>query len=210
MKFLFDLFPVILFFGVFKWGEAHRDTAHAIATQYLSRLAAGGVIDPAQSAIVLATAAGFALTVAMIAYLLARGRAVAGMLWVSLAVIVVFGGATIYFHNDNFIKWKPTILYWCFTLSLLLSQKFFNINLMRKVMQEQISLPDAVWDRLNLVWMVFFAFMGVLNLFVAFVLFKADTGAWVSFKLFGFMGVFVVFVLGQSFYLAKYITEDKA
>lgn len=208
MKFLFDLFPVILFFLVFKYGEGHPEAAHALVQQYMGGLVAGGAVTPAQSPILLATAVGIVATIIQIGYLLLRGRKVDGMLWLSLAVIVVMGGATIYFHDETFIKWKPTILYWAFALGLLIAQVGFRNNLMRKVMEATIKLPDAVWNRVGYAWMAFFAAMGLLNLFVAFVLFKTDTSAWVSFKLFGFTGIFFAFVVVQTLFLSKYIQED--
>jgi intracellular septation protein len=208
MKFLFDLFPVILFFAVFKIGDGHQEAAHHLVTHYLGGLVSGGAVTAAQSPILLATAVAIVATVLQIGYLLARGRKVDGMLWVSLAVIGVLGGATIYFHDENFIKWKPTILYWAFALILLVSQAFFKTNLMRKVMEAQIKLPDTVWSRLGYAWAAFFAAMGALNLFVAFVLFKANTSAWVSFKLFGFTGILFAFIIGQTLLLSKYIQED--
>jgi intracellular septation protein len=210
MKFLFDLFPVILFFGVFKWGEGHQGAAHGLVSQYVSGLISGGAIAAAQAPIILATVVGILATVLQIGYLLVRRRKVDGMLWVSLGVIAVMGGATIYFHDDNFIKWKPTILYWAFALALLVSQVFMKKNLMRKVMEESIKLPDAIWRRLGFAWIWFFAAMGLLNLFVAFVVFKGNTSAWVSFKLFGFTGIFFAFIVGQTLLLSKYIQEEEA
>ncbi|MES2758572.1 MAG: septation protein A [Pseudomonadota bacterium] len=210
MKFLFDLFPVILFFGVFKWGEANQASAHALVGQYLSGLIAGGAIAASQAPIILATVVGIIATVLQIGYLLVRGRKVDGMLWMSLGVIVVMGGATIYFHDDNFIKWKPTILYWAFAAAVLVAQLVMGKNLMRKLMEENIKLPDAVWSKLGLAWGAFFFAMGVLNLFVAFVLYKDNTSAWVSFKLFGFTALFFVFIICQGLFLSKYIEEEKA
>jgi intracellular septation protein len=208
MKFLFDLFPVILFFLVFKVGEGHQEAAHKLVSQYLGGLISGGAVTAAQAPILLATFVAIVASFVQIGYLLARGRKVDGMLWVSLAVIVVMGGATIYFHDENFIKWKPTILYWAFALILFVSQVLFKTNLMRKVMEAQIKLPDPVWSRVGYSWIVFFAAMGLLNLLMAFVVFKADTSAWVSFKLFGFTGIFFAFVVGQTLLLSKYIQED--
>jgi intracellular septation protein len=208
MKFLFDLFPVILFFVVFKLGEGHRDAAHDFVAQYLGGLVSGGAVTAAQSPILLATFVAIVATVLQISYLLARGRKVDGMLWVSLAIIVVMGGATIYFHDENFIKWKPTILYWAFALILLVSQAMFKTNLMRKVMEVQIKLPDPVWSRVGYSWIVFFVAMGILNLLMAFVVFKNDTSAWVSFKLFGFTGIFFAFIVGQTLMLSKHIQEE--
>jgi intracellular septation protein len=207
MKFLFDLFPVILFFVVFKLGEGHQEAAHGFVTQYLGGLM-NGAVTPAQSPILVATFVAIVATVLQIAYLLVRRRKVDGMLWVSLAIIVVMGGATIYFHDENFIKWKPTILYWAFALILGVSQTVFKTNLMRKVMEQQVKLPEAVWARVGYSWVVFFAAMGLLNLIVAFVVFKNDTSAWVSFKLFGFTGIFLAFVVLQTLMLSKHIQEE--
>ena len=210
MKFLFDLFPIVLFFGVFRWGESHKQEAGAFAAQYLSAFVAGGIVSAEQAPIMLATVVGIAATALQIGYLLLRGKKVDGMLWVSAAVIAVMGGLTIYLHDENFIKWKPTILYWLFGLVLLVAQLFWKKNLMRKVMEETIKLPDAVWSKLVYAWMAFFLAMGLLNLFVAFVVYKTDTSAWVSFKLFGFTGIFFAFIVGQTLFLSKYIKEEGA
>ena len=208
MKFLFDLFPVILFFIVFKLGETHQEAAHALAIQYMGGLVAGGSLSPEQSPIMLATAVGIVATVLQIVYLLVRGRKVDGMLWLSLGVIVVMGGLTIYFHDENFIKWKPTILYFAFALALLVAQLGFRTNLMRKVMEEQVKLPESVWSRVGYAWIGFFLFQGVLNLVMAFVVFKGNTSAWVSYKMFGATGLFFAFVVIQTLMLSKHITED--
>jgi intracellular septation protein len=207
MKFLFDLFPVILFFIVFRIGEGHQEAAHALVTQYMGGFISGGAVAAAQAPIMLATAVGIVATLLQIGYLLVRGRKVDGMLWLSLGVIAVMGGLTIYFHDENFIKWKPTILYGAFALALFVSQVGMRKNLMRKVMQEQISLPDAVWSWVGFAWMLFFAFQGVLNLVMAFVVFKDNTSAWVSYKMFGATGLFFAFVVAQTLMLSKYIQE---
>ncbi|MFL6716617.1 MAG: septation protein A [Burkholderiaceae bacterium] len=204
MKFLLDMFPVILFFGVFKWGEGHADAAQAMVGQYLSGMVSGGSVGPEQAPILLATAVAIVATIAQIAYLLIRGRKVDGMLWVSLAIIVVFGGATIYFHNEAFIKWKPTVLYWVFAVVLVGAQFTMGKNLIRLMMKAQIDLPDPVWTRLNLAWAGFFAAMGALNLYIAF---NFPTAVWVNFKLFGFMGLMIAFVIAQTMFLSKYIKD---
>lgn len=204
MKFLFDMFPVILFFGVFKWGEGHADKAQAMVGQYLSGLVSGGSVGPEQAPILLATAVAILATIAQIGYLLVRGRKVDGMLWVSLAIIVVFGGATIYFHNEAFIKWKPTVLYWVFAIALVGAQLIMGKNLIRLMMKAQIDLPDAIWNRLNMAWAAFFATMGVVNLYIAF---NFPTSTWVNFKLFGFTGMMIAFVVAQTMFLSKYIKD---
>jgi intracellular septation protein len=209
MKFLFDLFPVILFFAMFKWGDAHADAAHDLVNHYLSGFVAGGAVTAAQAPVLLATAIAILATIAQIGFLLIRRKKVDTMLWVSLAVIVFFGGLTIYFNDERFIKLKPTVLYWCFAAALLLSQLFLKKNVIRTMMEEQITLPDHVWQRLNLAWIVFFTAMGAINLFVAFVLFQNNLAAWVNFKLFGGMGLMFVFVVCQSVFLSKYLEEPK-
>lgn len=210
MKFLFDLFPVILFFGVYRYGDSHQDWAHRMAADYLGPMIAGGAVPPSQSAILLATAVAIVATVLQVGYLLVRRRKVDNMLWMSLAVILVAGGATIYFHDELFIKWKPTILYWAFALGLLVAQLVYKKNVMRSVMEANIKLPEPVWSRLGYVWILFFVGMGLLNLLMAFVVFRTDTSAWVSFKLFGFTGIFFAFIVIQTMMLSKYIKEEDA
>lgn len=204
MKFLFDLFPVILFFGMFKWGEGNPEAAHGLAQQYLSGLVSGGNASVEQSPIMLATAVAIVATVAQILYLRLRGKKVENMLWLSLGIIAVFGGLTIYFHNETFIKWKPTVLYWCFGAALLASQTLFRKNLIRIMMEKQISLPDGIWHKLNLSWAAFFVAMGLVNLYVAY---SFSTASWVNFKLFGFTGLMLAFVIGQSLLLSKHVKD---
>lgn len=206
MKFLFDLFPVILFFGVFKWAETHVATAQSVVGETLSGLVSNGAVTPEQAPILLATAVAIVATLLQVGYLLVRRKKIAPALWISLIVIVVFGGATIYFNSEHFIKWKPTVLYWLFSVSLLVGQLLFRKNLIRTMMQGQITLPEPVWKRLSFCWVAFFAVMGVLNLYVAF-WGGFSTAAWVNFKLFGGMGLMLLFVIVQSVYLSKYMPD---
>lgn len=206
MKFLFDLFPVILFFSVFKWGESHTDAASSLASAYLSGFVSGGTVTASLAPILLATVLAFLATLAQIAYLLARRKKVDGMLWMSFAIITLFGSATIYFQNEAFIKWKPTILYWCIAAAFFISQIFLKKNLIRVSMEQQITLPDKVWQRLSLAWIIFFSALGVINLYVAF---NFSTSTWASFKLFGGLGLTFAFIIGQTFFLSKYIEEPK-
>lgn len=206
MKFLFDLFPVILFFAVFKWGEGNTEAAQAFGQQYLAGLVSGGEVTLTQAPILLATAIAIIATIVQIGYLLARGKKVDATLWLSLAIIVFFGGATIYFHNETFIKWKPTVLYWCFAAGLLFSQVFLKKNLIRAMMEKQMSLPDGIWHRVTLSWIAFFITMGLLNLYVAF---NFSTANWVNFKLFGGMGLMFAFIIVQSLILSKHIKEPQ-
>ncbi|NWG30086.1 MAG: septation protein A [Rhodocyclaceae bacterium] len=173
MKFLFDLFPVILFFAAYKF-----------------------------AGIYVATVAAIVATFAQIVWVHFRHGKVDKMLWVSLVLIVVFGGMTLLLHDPTFIKWKPTILYWLFALTLLGSAWLFGKNPIRGMLGQQMSLPDNIWNRLNLAWAGFFAVMGGLNLYVAY---HYSEDAWVDFKLFGGMGLMLVFVVAQGVVLAKYL-----
>jgi intracellular septation protein len=209
MKFLFDLFPVILFFAAFKWGDKNPQAAHDLASQYFAGMMAGGTISAEQAPVLLATAAVIVASFAQIGYLLARRKKVDIMLWVSLAVIVILGGLTIYFNDKKFILIKPTMLYWCFAAVLLGGRVIFKKNLIRGTLGQQIVLPDVVWQRLNVAWIAFFVAMGAINLFVAFVLFKDNFAAWVNFKVFGSYGLIFAFAVGQAMFLGKYLEEPK-
>lgn len=200
MKFLFDLLPVILFFAAYKFAGADPEASHALASQWL-----GDGIVASQAPILIATLVAILATFLQILIVWLKHRKVERMLWVSLVIIVVFGGATLFFHNPTFIKWKPTALYWLFGVVLAGSALLFRRNLIRKMLEAQIQLPDPVWSRLNLAWAAFFVVMGVLNLYVAY---SFSEEAWVNFKLFGGMGLMLVFVLGQGFYLSRHLQEE--
>ena len=200
MKFLFDLLPVILFFAAYKIGGANPDAAHALAAGWL-----GDGIAVSQAPILIATFVAILGTVLQIALVWVKHRKVDTMLWVSLAIIVVFGGATLFFHNPTFIKWKPTVLYWFFATALLVSAYGLRKNLIRTMLEAQMKLPEPLWSPLNLAWAGFFAVMGCLNLLVAYN-FSEET--WVNFKLFGGMGLMLVFVLAQGMLLSRYIEEE--
>lgn len=202
MKFLFDLLPVLLFFAAYKFAGASPEASHALATQLL-----GQGIVASQAPILIATGVAIVATIGQVLWLMARGRKVDTMLWLSLAIIVVFGGATLFFHDATFIKWKPTVLYWLFALTLTVSVLFLKRNLIRALMQEQVELPEPVWSRLNASWIAFFTVMGVLNLYVAY---SYSEEAWVNFKLYGGMGLMFLFVLAQGFMLSRHIEEKNS
>ncbi len=205
MKFLFDFLPIALFFGMFKYAEAHKDWAASGATEWLGFLVSGGVVGPAEAPVLLATVVVIVATFAQILWLKAKGRKIDTMLWVSLGLVTVLGGATIYFHSESFIKWKPTVLYWVMGSALLLGQLVFKKNGIKSLMGAQMTLPDSVWRIVNLSWVGFFTVMGFLNLWVAF---NFPTSTWVNFKLFGGLGLMLVFVLAQAVYLNKHIKLD--
>ena len=202
MKLLFDLFPVILFFVAFKYSEKNPETA----ASWVATLLGSALVDVKQAPILLATVVVIAATVAQIAWVHFRHGKVDKMLWISLGLVVVFGGLTLFFQNEVFIKWKPTILYWVFAVSMAFSALVLKKNPMKAMLGEQLTLPEAVWNKVTLSWIAFFAIMGVLNLVIAF---NFPTDTWVNFKLFGGMGLMLVFVLGQGMLLSKYIEEEK-
>jgi len=177
MKFLFDVFPVILFFAAFKFFGIYPATAVAIGATFVQ-----------------------------IGWVWYRHRKIDNMLWVSLGVIVVFGGATLLLQDETFIKWKPTVLYWLFGVALLTAEIGFRKNLIKAMMEKQMALPDTVWRKLLMSWAGFFTVMGALNLYVAF---NYSTDAWVNFKLFGGMGLMLVFVVLQALMLAKYVDSKE-
>jgi len=185
MKFLFDLFPVILFFIAYKVWDIYTATAVAIAATFAQ--------------------IGW-LWFRGIGWLWFRGKRIDTMLWVSLVVITLFGGLTLILHDEEFIKWKPTVLYWVFAAALLVGSLLLRKNLIRLLLGEQIDLPEVAWSKLNWSWIAFFAFMGVVNLLVAF---NFSTDDWVNFKLFGATGLMLLFVLGQGLFLSRYLEEKK-
>jgi intracellular septation protein len=176
MKLLLDFFPIILFFVAFK-----------------------------MAGIYVATGVAMAATLLQIGYMRWRNGKVEPMQWISLGVIVLFGGATLISHDDTFIKWKPTVLYWLMGGALLVGQLVFGKNLLKTLMGAQMELPAPAWRLLNWSWTGFFALMGVLNLWVAF---NFDTDTWVNFKLFGGMGLMVVFVIVQALWLSRYVKTE--
>ena len=205
MKILFDFLPIVLFFGMFKYAEGHKDWAASVATDWLGFMVSGGVVGPAEAPVLLATVVVILATLAQIVWLKARGKKIDAMLWVSLTLVTVLGSATIYFHSESFIKWKPTVLYWVMAAALLVGQVVFKKNGIKSVMGAQMRLTDNIWRIVNFSWVGFFTLMGVINLWVAF---NFPTSTWVNFKLFGGLGLMFVFVLLQGMFLNKHIQQD--
>lgn len=207
MKLLLDFLPIILFFVTFKVAEGHQDTAAAFATDHFGFLVSGGVVGPSEAPVLLATLVVIVATIAQVLYLKARRLKVDTMLWVSLGLVTVLGGATIWFHNETFIKWKPSVLYWVMGVGLWLSQAVFRKNLLQSFIGDQLPLPEPVWRRLNVMWIAFFALMGLLNLYVAY---SYSTSTWATFKVFGTTGLMLLFTLAQGFYLNPYLSTAPA
>lgn len=205
MKLLFDFLPIILFFATFKFAEGNKEWASDFASRHFGGLVAGGTVTPAEAPVMLATVMVILATLAQVAFLKARGRKVDAMLWVSLVLVVVLGGLTIYFHSETFIKWKPSGLYWAMGLALWLTPLLTGKNLLKALLGEQLQLPPKIWHRLNFAWVAFFGLMGLLNLWVAY---SFSTDTWVNFKLFGGIGLMLLFTLAQGLVLGKYIIEE--
>jgi intracellular septation protein len=205
MKLLLDFLPLALFFGMFKYAEAHRDWAASFATAQLGFMVSGGVIGPQEAPVLLATVIVMIATLGQVLILKLLRQKVDAILWVSLALVVVLGLATVYFHSETFIKWKPTGLYWVMGAAFWISNAVFGRNLLKAVLKD-IELPAPVWQRLNSAWVLFFLAMGVLNLWVAY---SFSTSTWASFKVFGATGLMLVFTLGQGVYLMKHLPPEE-
>jgi intracellular septation protein len=178
MKLLFDFFPLILMFAAYK---------------------AFGIY--------IATAVAIVATLIQVGYLKAAGKKVEPMMWVSLVIIIIFGGLTIALKNELFIKWKPTILFLCMAVAIAVSQFGFNKNPIAIIFNNQITAPDALWKKLAWAWISFLVFVAVLNLYFVY---YTSTDTWFLFKTFGDMGLFFVFIVAQMFWLYPYMPQDDA
>jgi intracellular septation protein len=176
MKFLFDLFPVVLFVSTYMVTES----------------------------IYVATAVIIPATIAQVVYARVRHGKVDKMLWASLVLIVVMGGLTLALQDKRFIMWKPTLLYWLFASVLVVTPLVSGTNLIKAILGKELSAPERVWSRLNASWVAFFGAMGALNLYVAY---NFSEAVWVQFKLWGGLGLMLLFVLAQALVLGKYVEE---
>ncbi|MEW5837589.1 MAG: septation protein A [Pseudomonadota bacterium] len=174
MKLFFDLLPIILFFVAYK-----------------------------TSGIYVATAVAIVASLILVGVTWLRSKKVETMQLVSLGLIIVFGGATLWLQNPLFIMWKPSILYFLFAIVFLGSQFIGEKNLVERMMGGMMSAPKSIWRTVNIAWVAFFLALAVLNLYVAY---NFDESTWVDFKLFGLMGLTFVFMLAQGLWLAKHAT----
>ena len=181
MKLLFDFFPIILFFVTFKFFD----------DQHQGILAATGVVIVA--------------TTVQVAFTWLRHRKVENMHLVTLALVVVLGTVTLLLNDEIFIKWKPTVVNWLFAIAFLASQFVGKRPLVERMLGSNVTLPAAIWTRLNLSWVVFFIAVGFINLYVVY---NYDTDTWVNFKLFGLMGLTLAFVAAQAFYMVRHAPEE--
>lgn len=205
MKILLDLLPVILFFVAYSAAKRVPEQSAAFIAGLLGAVGAAEGLDPAQAPILVATLVAVLATAGQVCWVLLRHGKVPGMLWMNLAIIVILGAATLLLHDETFIKWKPTAFYWVFA-AVIAGGQLLGRNVIRTMMGAQMTLPEPVWSRLAWSWAAFFAAMGVLNLVVAF---NFSTDAWVSFKLFGGIGLMFAFVIAQGLFLARHLQDDK-
>jgi intracellular septation protein len=172
MKTLFDLFPVLLFFGAYKLFDIY-----------------------------VATGVMMAATVLQSAYTYVRERSLPLMQKVTLIMVLAFGAVTLGLHDERFIKWKPTVLYTCLAVGLAIAVFALRKNFLRSLLGSQLELPDALWNKLNVAWIAYCAFMAALN---AYVVLNYSTEEWVNFKLWGYVFP-LVFIVGQGLYIAPHM-----
>ncbi|HUG23397.1 septation protein A [Piscinibacter sp.] len=204
MKLFLDFLPLLLFFGTFQAAERNKEWAAGIATAYFGFIVSGGVVGADEAPILLATIVMSVITIVQVSLLKLMKRPVHLMLWITLALVVVLGGATIWFHNPVIIKWKPSIAYWTLGLAFWLS-RLFGRDLLQEMLGSEMELPAAVWQRLNFAWVAFLGLMGLLNLYVAY---SFSTSTWASFKVFGATGLMLAFSIAQVVYLSRYVKTD--
>ena len=153
-----------------------------------------------------ATIALIIATAIQLIYEIIRYRNVLIMRVVTFILVLILGGTTVYFHDELLIKWKTTIVNWLFGVVFILSTYLIQKPIIQQLMEERIELPQKIWTHLNNIWGVFFLILGAINLFVAY---KFSTNIWVDFKLFGMLGITVVFVIGQAIFLVHHINHKK-
>jgi intracellular septation protein len=175
MKQLFDFLPVLCFFIAYKFYDIYVATAVVIVA-----------------------------TVIQVAITWYKYRKVEVMQWITLALILVMGGATLYLHDEQFIKWKLSIIEWLFGVAFIGSQYIGDKPFIERMMSASLALPSEIWRRLNFIWGLFFLTVGFVNVYV---MFNFSTEDWVMFKTFGVPGMMVLFILLQVAYLYKHIPE---
>ena len=177
MKQLLEFIPIILFFIAYKFYDIYVATAVVIVA-----------------------------TIIQVGITWFKYKKVETMQWVTLGLILVMGGATIYLQNEQFIKWKLTIIEWLFGLAFIGSHFFGKKLLVERMMGASLELPAAIWKKLNLMWATFFISVGFLNIYV---MQNFNTDDWVSFKTFGVPGLMVVFIILQMIFIYKYIPDTE-
>ena len=205
MKLLFDLLPVIVFFGAFRLAKALPQATVALVATWFGAIDGAAAQQIDVSAVIVASVSAIAASTLQIGWLLARRLPVKPAVWISTLLIVIFGGLTVWLHNEWFIKWKPSILYWVFAAILAGGKWIWNRNLLGALLAGELELPQLVWDRLLVAWTIFFALLGAANLYVAY---TWSTESWVNFKTFGLLGSTLGFSILSGFYMARYLKPE--
>lgn len=200
-KLFFDFFPILLFFLVFKF---YPDFVSADAAFCIL----GGCIPGGKDgAIYAATAVAIVSSFFQVAWYWKKHHRFEKSHLIALGILVVLGGATLMFQNEAFIKWKPTVVNWLFGAVFLATQFIGKKTLVQRMMEKSIELDSPeIWKTLNLSWAGFFIVMGLVNIYVAF---NFSTDTWVNFKMFGMLGLTLIFVLGQSVYLSRHMPDEQ-
>lgn len=206
MKLLFDVLPLVFFFATYKIAGRMPDQGAGFATHWLGAIVQGGIVGATEAPALLATVVVLAATLVQVAWMKAVGRKIDTALWISLVLIVIFGGLTVWFHNQMFIMWKPSIYFWGTGLVFWGSKSLFDRNLFRAMLGAEIELPETVWQRLNVSWVVLCLAIGMLNLVVVYFL----RDYWVAFHSFGTVGLMLAFFVGVFFYLGKHLEPHPA
>jgi intracellular septation protein len=202
LKILLDLLPVIVFFAVFRIAKASPHAAQAWVAALLGSVTTAGQAVSDIVPVILATACAIVATVIQVSWLLIRRATVTASVWLSAALIVIFGGLTVWLHNEWFIKWKPTLLYWAFAAVLAAGQWIWKRNLLGVLFSSELKLPQAAWNRLLIAWAAFFLGLGCLNLVVAY---QFSTETWVNFKTFGLLGLTFAYSISTGVYVARHM-----
>lgn len=180
MVLFYEIFPVLLFFLAFKFYDIYVATIIGIVTTLIQVLIGGFWQKKWDKKQII-----------------------------TLGVFVFFGGLTLYFHDPIFVKWKPTVIFWIFSIVILGSQLFTQKPLMQRLMenvlQDKGEVPKRVWRRLNVIWAGFFIMMGAINLFIAY---NYSNEAWVNFKFYGITAALLVLSVFQALYLTRYMSEE--
>lgn len=205
MKILLDFLPIIAFFASYKWAGGHAADVAAWLTQHVGAWVDGGVIGEKEAPTMLATLVVVVVSVVQIAVMKLMRLKIDTMLWVSLAIVLTMGGLTLYFHDETFIKWKPTLVYTAMAIGLFVSDIIMKRYVLRTLMQaKDMDVPEPVWRRISWAWIAFFLGMGVLNIWVAY---NYPTDTWVNFKMWGTLGLTLLFTLAQGVYLSRFMPE---
>jgi intracellular septation protein len=202
LKILLDLLPVVVFFAAFRLARAAPDVAHGWAVAVLGSVPVAANAASDIVPVLVATTCAIVATVIQVGWLLLRRAKVNASVWLSAALIVVFGGLTVWLRNEWFIKWKPTLLYWAFAAVLAGGQWIWKRNLLGVLFSSELQLPQVAWDRLLFAWAAFFLVLGGLNLVVAY---QFSTEAWVNFKTFGLLGLTFAYSISTGIYVARHL-----